>query len=142
MNNFVIWKDSKMAIISFCTYLLDDSLLFIETFFWTRFQSTPNRTADFSSFGFTFGVWGRFLHWCWGDSTHLLGPFGTFFCCGIPLGFRLTLYLVIGFTFNNIISDIMDMVGSDTDRCIFGSTNYVSWAIADQRSMAEFDGFS
>ena len=127
-----------MAIISFCTYLLDDSLLFIETFFWTRFQFTGQRTANFSSYGFTFGVWGRFLHWCWGDSTHLIGPFGTFFCCGIPLGYGLTLYLVFCFTFNNIISNIMDMVGGDTDWWIFGSTYGVSLTWNDWQTVRLF----
>ena len=121
------------------THISDDSLRLVETLFRTRFQVTTRRTAKFDRFGLTVGLGSVFLNGSGFLGTNLSGPFGTFFLSGITLGHVFAFLVLDSFALNNIIFNIVFMISCCASGFINGSTNFLSWAFADQRSVANFD---
>ena len=144
---------------TFHSYLLDNSLLLVETLLRSGLGHTARGTTELPGNLLTLGLRSVLLDTLTPGVAHLLGPLGTLLLSGVTLGHIFTLLLLDGLTLNNIVLNIVLMVPKkssfndkqDHDKHFFhlpgltlrlvdSLTLLRSLAVTDQRGVAETDG--
>merc|ERR1719283_636339 len=100
--------------------VLHDSLDLVIALLPSFLESTTSRSTQLPRLLCTSCDGSVLLHALLGDIADLLGPFGAVCGGGIARGVVLTFLLDNGFTFHNIILDIMDLLLGPTLGLIFG----------------------
>jgi hypothetical protein len=126
---------------SFFRHLSDDSLLSIETLFWARCWDTGTRSAKLSGYLFTFSLGCVFEDGLGVFGTSGDGPFATLLLSSVSLSDIFAFLFKFLSTFHYIILDLMFMVPGFAVGFINGFTFFFTFTFANERSVAEFDGF-
>jgi len=112
-----------------------------EALLWTRLQLTAGWAAELLGDLLTLSLWRVLLDIGLLLGTDLLGPLGTLLFSCVALSDILTLFLLDGFTVDNVVLNIMLMVPGLTLGLIDGPTFDWALTIADEWSVAELNLF-
>ena len=110
----------------FCRFILDNSLGLVIADLFSLLESTTRRSTNLPGFLGTSSDGGVLLDLLFGDSTYLSGPLCALGLGGVSRGFILTLFILDGFTFNNIIFNLMLLLLGPAFRFMLSSTNFWS----------------
>jgi len=121
--------------------VLDNGLLLVITGLLSLGESTAGGGTELPGLLGTSGDGGVLLHLLLGDAAHLLGPLGALGVGGVSGGLVLALLLNLSSALNNVILDIMDLLGSPALGLVLGTADLGSLnvTILDQRSSADLD---
>merc|ERR1712012_1156740 len=122
--------------------VLDNGLLLVITGLGTRLESTAGGGTELPGLLGTSGLGGILLDLLLGDAADLPGPLGALGVGGVSGSLILALLLNLSSALNDVILDIMDLLGSPALGLVLSAADLGSLnvAILDQRSSADLDG--
>merc|ERR1712003_474394 len=121
--------------------VLDNGLLLVITLLLSLSESTTSGGAELPGLLGTSGLGGVLLDLLLGDAADLPGPLGALGVGGVAGGLVLALLLNLSSALNNVILDIMDLLGSPALGLVLSAADLGSLnvTILDQRSSADLD---
>jgi len=121
--------------------VLDNGLLFVITLLRSLLESTAGGGTELPGLLGTSGLGGVLLDLLLGDAADLPGPLGALGVGGVSGSLILALLLNLSSALNNIILDIMDLLGSPALGLVLSAADLGSLnvTILDQRSSADLD---
>merc|ERR1712012_713421 len=121
--------------------VLDNGLLLVITGLGTRLESTAGGGTELPGLLGTSGLGGILLDLLLGDAADLPGPLGALGVGGVSGSLILALLLNLSSALNDVILDIMDLLGSPALGLVLSAADLGSLnvAILDQRSSADLD---
>merc|ERR1712156_418588 len=90
--------------------VLDNGLHFLEALLRALLEATASRGTQFPGLLGAGSDGGVLLHLLLGDVAHLLGPLGAVGGGGVTGGVVLTLLLHNGFTLDNVVLDVVNLL--------------------------------
>jgi len=121
--------------------VLDNGLLFVITLLRSLLESTAGGGTELPGLLGTSGLGGVLLDLLLGDAADLPGPLGALGVGGVSGSLILALLLNLSSALNNVILDIMDLLGSPALGLVLSAADLGSLnvAILDKRSSADLD---
>merc|ERR1719210_1697422 len=123
--------------------VLDNGLHFLEALLRALLEATASRGTQFPGLLGAGSDGGVLLHLLLGHVAHLLGPLGAVGGGGVTRGVVLALLFHNGFTFDNIVLDVMHLLLGPTLGLILGPADLrtLDVAVLHKRGSADLSGF-
>jgi len=130
-----------LEVASFLRDFLNNGLFLVKAFLGSRGQDTAGGAAKLTGHLLTLSLRGVLADALAVGLADLLGPFGALLLGGVTLSDIFTLLFLDGLALDNIIFNLMFVITGVTLRFVDSLTLLGALTLADERSVAEPDGF-
>ena len=130
-----------LEVASFLRDFLNNGLFLVKAFLGSRGQDTAGGAAKLTGHLLTLSLRGVLADALAVGLADLLGPFGALLLGGVTLSDIFTLLFLDGLALDNIIFNLMFVITGVTLRFVDSLTLLGAFTLADERSVAEPDGF-